>query len=96
MEEELILLRISFSYMVRQGRPGMDKNKCYRISPAEKIVKPEGSHVVAPGKVPAGILTAGSWMVEVLYKPTRVESVLARRSLVEGGRGKVNISLKRR
>ena len=52
-----------------KSRNGLDKNKCYRVSLAEKIVLTAGSCVVAPGKVPAGILPVGSWMVEGLHKP---------------------------
>ena len=62
----------------------------YRVSLAEKIVIPARSHVVPPGKAPAGILPAGSWMVENLHKSP---GVLTGRNLVGEGRGKVSIEM---
>ena len=52
-------------------RNGLDKSKCYRVSLAKQVVMSAGSCIVAPGKVLAGILPVGSWMVEGLYKPPR-------------------------
>ena len=76
---------------VIKTRNGLDKNKCFRVSQAEKVVISRG--VVAPGNMLAGILPAGSWMVEALHKSPRGMCVLVGSSLVEGGRGKVNFEM---
>ena len=47
---------------------------------------PAGSHVVARGNVPAGILPVGSWMMKALHKGGKC--VLVGKCLVKGGGGK--------
>ena len=67
-------------------RSRLDKIKCYREPLTEKVVISVESHVVAPGKVPVGILPVGSWMVEGSHKSSGGKCVLVGKSLVEGGR----------
>ena len=49
---------------VMATRSGQSRNKCYRVSLTEKVVIPSGSRMIVPGKVQAGVLPNGSWMVE--------------------------------
>ena len=72
---------------------GLQRGKCYRVSVAEKVVIPAGSRMVVPGKVPAGILAGGSWMVEGLSRPPGGKCVMVGRSLVKGCRGKVDVEM---
>ena len=74
-------------------RNGLARDRCYRVSLAEEVVIPAGSRMVVPGKIPAGILPKGSWMVDSLSKPPGGKCVLVGRSLVEGGRGKVCVEM---
>ena len=78
---------------VMTTRDGLSRNKCYRVSLAEKVVIPAGSRKIVTGKIPAGVLPGGEWMVEALHKPPGGKCVMVGRSLVEGGRGKVNIEM---
>ena len=70
-------------------RNGLARDRCYRVSLAEEVVVPAGSRLIVPGKIPAGVLPKGNWMVDSLSKPPGGKCVLVGRSLVEGGRGKV-------
>ena len=72
-------------------RNGLAGNRCYRGSLAEQVVIPAGHQMVVPGKVPAGVLSGRSWMVDSLSKPPGVKCVMVGRSLVEGGRRKVSV-----
>ena len=74
-------------------RNALDRNKCYRVSLAEKVAILAGSRVIAPGKISAGILPSGDWMVEGLHKPPGGKCVMVGRSLVEEGTGKVAIEM---
>ena len=74
-------------------RNGLDRNKCYRVSLAEKIVIPAGSQVIVPGKISTGILPGGGWMVEGLHKPPGGKCVMVGQSLVEGGMGRVALKM---
>ena len=74
-------------------RNGLARHRCYRVSLAEEVVIPAGSRMVVPGKIPAGVLPKGSWMVDSLSKPPGGKCVLVGRSLVEGGRGKVCVEM---
>lgn len=85
--------KFSLGGKVVMTRNGLSRNKCYRVSLAEKVVIPAGSRMVVPGKVPAGVLPGGSWMVEALSKPPGGKCVMVGRSLVEGCKGKVNVEM---
>ena len=74
-------------------KDGLSRDKCYRVSLAEKVVIPAGSRKIVAGKVPAGVLPSGDWMVEALHKPPGGKCVMVGRSLVGGGKGKVNIEM---
>ena len=74
-------------------RNGLDRNKCYRVSLAEKIVIPAGGRVITPGKISAGILPDGDWMVESLHKPPGGKCVMVGQSLDEGGMGRVAVDM---
>ena len=50
-------------------KSGLSRNKCYQVSLAEKVVISTGNWMVVSGKVSAGMLSRGSWMVESLSKP---------------------------
>ena len=63
------------------------------VTEAEEVVIPAGSRKIVPGKVPAGVLSEGSWMVESLSKPPGGKCVMVGRSLVEGGKGRVNVEM---
>ena len=47
-------------------KSGLSRNKCYRLSLAEKVVIPAGNRMMVASKVPGGVLSKGSWMVESL------------------------------
>jgi hypothetical protein len=74
-------------------RCGLERNKCYRVALSEKVVLPAGSRKIVRGKVPAGVLGEGSWMVDSLSKPPGGKCVLVGRSVVEGGRGHLNLEM---
>ena len=74
-------------------RNGLAGDKCYRVSLTEEVVIPAGHRIVVPGKISAGILPKGSWMVDSLRKPPGGKCVMVGRSLVDGGKGRVNIEM---
>ena len=70
-------------------RDGLMRDRCYRVSLAEEVIIPAGSRMVVAGRVPAGVLPLGDWLVEPLSKPPGGKCVMVGRSLVGGGRGRV-------
>ena len=74
-------------------RSGLLRNQCYRVATAEKVILPAGTRKVVKGKVPAGVLGDGNWMIDALSKPPGGQCVLVGRSLVSGGSGCVSIEM---
>ena len=57
------------------------------------MIIPAGNRMVVAGKVPAEVLSKGSWMVESQSKPPRGKCVRIGRSLVEGYSGNVTLEM---
>ena len=74
-------------------RDGLTRDRCYRVSVADEVVVPAGSRMIIPGRVPAGVLPQGDWLVEPLSKPPGGKCVMIGRSLVEGGKGRVSMEV---
>jgi len=74
-------------------RSGLKRDRCYRVSLAERVVIPAGGRKIVAGKIPAGVLAGGNWMIDTLSKPPGGKCVMVGRSLVEGGKGKVDVEM---
>ena len=81
--------RFSLGGTVMTTRSGLSRNKCYGVSLTEEVVIPAGGRIVVLGKVPAGVLPKGSWMVESLSKPPGGKYVIVGISLVDGCSGRL-------
>ena len=74
-------------------KSGLSRNKCYRVSLAEKLVLTAGNRMRVAGTVPAGVLAKENWMVEYLSKPPGGKCVMVGRSLVECCTSKVTLEM---
>ena len=72
---------------------GLSADRCYRVALAERVVIPAGHRKVVSGKIPAGILPEGEWMVDTLSHPPGNKCVMVGRSIVKGGSGMVQVEL---
>lgn len=72
---------------------GLSLDRCYRVALAEPVTLPAGHRKVVMGKVPAGVLPKGEWMVEGLSRPPGGKCVMVGRSVVRGCSGKVQVEM---
>ena len=72
---------------------GLSRESCYRVSVAEKVVVPARSRMVISGRVSAGVLSNGNWMVDSLSNPPKGKCILVGRSLVAGGKSRVSVDM---
>ena len=85
--------RLSLDGMEVPVQSLLDSKRCYRVVLKEEVVVPAGSRVVLDGKVKAGVLPVGPWMVEPLKKPLGKEMLLVGRCLVTGGTSRVAVEV---
>ena len=55
-------------------------NRCYWVSLAKEVVIPAGHQMAVPGKIPAGILPGGIWILDSLSKLPGGNCVMVGRS----------------
>ena len=60
--------RVFLGGSIHSAKAKLGVRKCYRVSLREEVIIPAGSRMLVPGKVPAGILPEGEWMVESMKK----------------------------
>ena len=85
--------RVFLNGSIYAAKAKLGVRKCYRVSVREELVIPAGSRMLVPGKVPAGILPEGQWMLESMRKPPGGKCLLVGRSLIEGGKNRVLIDM---